>query len=158
MYHMHTLGASICMHVVHSVGFAMGVGDGWFYLRVACDSRENTKSSPFVNSHDNLMHARVRILWVLWWVGLLSKTHDIRCDKEGRFEMSAFCSLGFGDIREGETLRRLVCTSYCYGFKDRTIPWKWCHVAKSRWLVGWLVEIHVEVVVVHRQYPTGWIK
>ena len=32
MYHMHTLGASKCMHVVHSVGFAMGVGDGWFYL------------------------------------------------------------------------------------------------------------------------------
>ena len=28
MYHMHTLGASTCMHVVHSVGFAMGVGDG----------------------------------------------------------------------------------------------------------------------------------
>ena len=24
MYHMHTLGASKCMHVVHSVGFAMG--------------------------------------------------------------------------------------------------------------------------------------
>ena len=34
MYHMHTLGASKCMHVVHSVGFAMGVGDGWFYLSV----------------------------------------------------------------------------------------------------------------------------
>ena len=28
MYHMHTLGASKCMHVVHIVGFAMGVGDG----------------------------------------------------------------------------------------------------------------------------------
>ena len=28
MYHMHTLGASKCMHVVHSVDFAMGVGDG----------------------------------------------------------------------------------------------------------------------------------
>ena len=26
MYHMHTLGASKGMHVVHSVGFAMGVG------------------------------------------------------------------------------------------------------------------------------------
>ena len=33
MYHMHTLGASKCMHVVHSVGLAMDVGDGWFYLR-----------------------------------------------------------------------------------------------------------------------------
>ena len=33
MYHMHTLGASKCMHVVHSVGFALGVGDGWFYLK-----------------------------------------------------------------------------------------------------------------------------
>ena len=32
MYHMHTLGASKCMHVVHSVGFAFGVGFGWFYL------------------------------------------------------------------------------------------------------------------------------
>ena len=30
MYHMHTLGASRCMLVVHSVGFAMGVGDGGF--------------------------------------------------------------------------------------------------------------------------------
>ena len=29
---MHTLGASKCMHVVRSVGFAMGVGDGWVYL------------------------------------------------------------------------------------------------------------------------------
>ena len=26
MYHMHTLGASKCMHVVHSVGFAIAVG------------------------------------------------------------------------------------------------------------------------------------
>ena len=24
MYHMHTFGASNCMHVVHTVGFAMG--------------------------------------------------------------------------------------------------------------------------------------
>ena len=32
MYHMHTLGASKYMHVVHSDGFAMGVGFGWFYL------------------------------------------------------------------------------------------------------------------------------
>ena len=32
MYHMHTLGASKCMHVVHSVGFAITVGFGWFYL------------------------------------------------------------------------------------------------------------------------------
>ena len=42
MYHMQTLGASKCMHVVHSstkrmhvvhsVGFAFGVGLGWFYL------------------------------------------------------------------------------------------------------------------------------
>ena len=31
MYHMHTSGASKCMHVVHSVvGFAMGVDFGWF--------------------------------------------------------------------------------------------------------------------------------
>ena len=36
MYHMHTLGASKCMHVVHSVGFAMGVGDGWVYLTCFC--------------------------------------------------------------------------------------------------------------------------
>ena len=32
MYHMHTLGASKCMHVVHSVGFAIAIGFGWFYL------------------------------------------------------------------------------------------------------------------------------
>ena len=32
MYHMLTLGASKCMHVVHSVGFAIVVGFGWFYL------------------------------------------------------------------------------------------------------------------------------
>ena len=32
MYHMHTLGASKCMHVVHSVGFAIDVGFGLFYL------------------------------------------------------------------------------------------------------------------------------
>ena len=31
MYHMHTLGASKCMHVVHSVGFAIAVGFRWFY-------------------------------------------------------------------------------------------------------------------------------
>ena len=31
-YHMHTLGASKCTHVVHSVGFAIAVGFGWFYL------------------------------------------------------------------------------------------------------------------------------
>ena len=31
MYHMHTSGASNCMHVVHSVvGFVMGVDFGWF--------------------------------------------------------------------------------------------------------------------------------
>ena len=29
---MHTLGASKCMHVVHSVGFAIDVGFGWFYF------------------------------------------------------------------------------------------------------------------------------
>ena len=29
---VNTLGASKSMHVVHSVGFAMGVGDGWFHL------------------------------------------------------------------------------------------------------------------------------
>ena len=32
MYHMHTLGASKCMHVIHSVGFAIVVVLGWFYL------------------------------------------------------------------------------------------------------------------------------
>ena len=32
MYHMHTLDASKCMHVVHSVGFAIAVGFGWFDL------------------------------------------------------------------------------------------------------------------------------
>ena len=32
MYHMHTLGASKCMHVVQSVGFAIVVAFGWFYL------------------------------------------------------------------------------------------------------------------------------
>ena len=32
MYHMYTLGVSKCMHVVHSVGFAIAVGFGWFYL------------------------------------------------------------------------------------------------------------------------------
>ena len=32
MYDMHTLGASKCMHVVHSVGFVIAVGFGWFYL------------------------------------------------------------------------------------------------------------------------------
>ena len=33
MYHMHTLGASKCMHVVHSVGgFAFGGGFGYTYL------------------------------------------------------------------------------------------------------------------------------
>ena len=32
MYHMHTLGASKRMHVVHSVGFVIAVGFGWFYL------------------------------------------------------------------------------------------------------------------------------
>ena len=26
MYHMHTFGASKCMHVVHSVGFAIDIG------------------------------------------------------------------------------------------------------------------------------------
>ena len=31
MYDMHTLGDSKCMHMVHIVGFTMGVGDGWFY-------------------------------------------------------------------------------------------------------------------------------
>ena len=36
MYHMHTLGASQCMHVVHSVGFTIGVGFGWFYLISIC--------------------------------------------------------------------------------------------------------------------------
>ena len=29
----HILGASKCMHVVHSVGFAIAVDFGWFYLR-----------------------------------------------------------------------------------------------------------------------------
>ena len=38
MYHMHTLGASKCMHVVHSVGFVIAVGFGWFYL--TCFARE----------------------------------------------------------------------------------------------------------------------
>ena len=32
MYHMHTLGASKCMHVVHSVDFVIADGFGWFYL------------------------------------------------------------------------------------------------------------------------------
>ena len=32
MYHMHTLGASICMQVIHSVGFAIAVGFGWFWV------------------------------------------------------------------------------------------------------------------------------
>ena len=33
IYHMYTLGASKCMHMVHSVGFAIVVGFGWFYIR-----------------------------------------------------------------------------------------------------------------------------
>ena len=37
IYRMHTLGASKCMHVVYGVGFAMDVGDGWFYLRISTD-------------------------------------------------------------------------------------------------------------------------
>ena len=32
MYQMDTFGSTKCMHVVHSIGFAMGVGDGWVYL------------------------------------------------------------------------------------------------------------------------------
>ena len=40
MYHMHTLGASKCMHVVHSVGFAIAVGFGQFYLNHFTHSRE----------------------------------------------------------------------------------------------------------------------
>ena len=31
---MHALGASKYMQVVHSVGFAMGVGFGWFTLSI----------------------------------------------------------------------------------------------------------------------------
>ena len=39
MYHMHTLGASKFMHVVHTVGFAIDVGFGWFYL--TCNTEGN---------------------------------------------------------------------------------------------------------------------
>ena len=35
MYHMHTFGSTECMHVVHSVGFAINVGFGWFYFIAA---------------------------------------------------------------------------------------------------------------------------
>ena len=37
MYHMHTLGASKCMHVVHSVGFAFGGGSGYTYVNTYYD-------------------------------------------------------------------------------------------------------------------------
>ena len=45
MYHMHTLGASKCMLVVHSVGIAMGVGFGGFYLlSITCIASVSAKS------------------------------------------------------------------------------------------------------------------
>lgn len=51
------------------------------------------------------------VIWVPWWFSLMCKTRDVWMGNvitRSKIWIENICFLGFGDIREGVTLRKLV--------------------------------------------------